>query len=215
MDEALARPGRARQAATVTLALVVTFALLVFVLHVLRTDLDPVEDYLSYYAVGRHGWLMVTAFVALGLGGLALAVGLRAALDGVLPLVGCTLLGGAGLGLVVGGVARTDLEGQPATTTGDIHVLAAAVVGLLGLFLGILVLTATFAVRRPWRTERRLWLGLGALMLVGFAAFATIGAAAEGLGQRVLVAAEVLCLLVAAGRLRRVAAPRTGAGPHG
>ena len=76
------------------------------------------------------------------------------------------------------------------------------------------VLTVTLAMRRPWGMERPLWLTLGALLLAAFAAFATIGATAEGLAQRVLVGGEIVWLLVVADRLRRPATPRAGGRPH-
>ena len=206
MDQPVAP--RVKLFASATIVGVAAFTVVVAVFHLLRPDLKPSEDYISYYAVGRYGLLMVAAFIALGLGCLALAIGIRATMRGVVPLVGCTLLGLAGVGLIVGGVARTDLEGQAVTTMGNVHVLGAAVVGLLGLFLSVMVLTVTFIMRSPWRSFRPLWLALALLMVVVFVAFGTISTTAAGLGQRVLVGAELLWLLVAASRLRTIAAPR-------
>lgn len=213
MSRSVAR--RARPLASVAIVGAAAFAVVVVSFHLLRSDLDPSQDYISYYAVGPYGLLMVAAFVALGVACLALAVGVRATLRGVTPLIGCTLLGLAGVGLIVGGVARTDLEGQPETTMGNVHVLGAAVVGLMGLFLSIMVLTGTFIVRSPWKSSRSLWLALGLVMIVVFVAFGTISTTAEGLGQRVLVAAELLWLLVAASRLRTMAPPPAADGPDG
>ncbi|NNE12073.1 MAG: DUF998 domain-containing protein, partial [Ilumatobacter sp.] len=38
------------------------------VLHGVKADLDPVETYISDYAIGDNGWLMTTAFIIVGLG---------------------------------------------------------------------------------------------------------------------------------------------------
>jgi di/tricarboxylate transporter len=43
-------------------------------LHIVRTDLDPVRQVMSEYANGRFGWFMTAAFYAMGLACLALAV---------------------------------------------------------------------------------------------------------------------------------------------
>ena len=195
-----------RSLASAAMAGAAAFTVVVLAFHLLRPDLDPALDYISYYAVGRYGALMVAAFVALGLGCVALALAIRGATRGAISLIGCTLLGLAGLGLIVGGIAPSDLEGAPPTTTGAVHVIGAALVGLLGLFVATLVLSVTLA-RRPERSSRLIWVGLGLLMMVAFLGFATSSETVPGLGQRVLVSSEVLWLLVTAARLRTLAVP--------
>lgn len=49
----------------------------VVILHVVRTDFDPVRDVVSGYANGRFGNLMTSAFYALGVGSIVLAFRLR------------------------------------------------------------------------------------------------------------------------------------------
>ncbi len=110
-----------RSLASAAMAGAAAFTVVVLAFHLLRPDLDPALDYISYYAVGRYGALMVAAFVALGLGCVALALAVRGATRGAISLIGCTLLGLAGLGLIVGGIAPSDLEGAPPTTTGAVH----------------------------------------------------------------------------------------------
>ncbi len=177
------------------------FVVLVALLH-LRRENAPTQDYISYYAVGRYGAVMMAAFVALGVGCLSLAVGIRRMTPGGLAGVGCALLGLAGSGLIVGGLARSDLEGTPATTTGAVHFVAAALVGLLGLFLAIGLLTVTLARRGAWGSPRRSWLALALPVVVAFLVFAATSGATPGLGQRILVSGEVLWLGLVAGRLR-------------
>ena len=45
--------------------------------HFLHPDVNPVSRTISEYGLGRYGLLLTSAFVACGLGSLALAVGLR------------------------------------------------------------------------------------------------------------------------------------------
>ncbi|MPY95754.1 MAG: DUF998 domain-containing protein [Acidimicrobiia bacterium] len=71
-------------------------------LHVLRPDLPPVAHRLSEYATGPYGWVMTLAFVALGVGLVALGAALRPVgragpLAWVLPVA--ALVGGVGAAL--------------------------------------------------------------------------------------------------------------------
>ncbi len=59
------------------------FAATVIVLPLVTADLyDPFEQTISELALGQLGILMDGAFLALGIGGVALAYGLRRSLDG-------------------------------------------------------------------------------------------------------------------------------------
>lgn len=69
----------ALRAGRLTIALLLWATACVVALHLLRSDLDPVGHRLSEYANGPYGYLMTTAFVALGGALLTMAVGLRCA----------------------------------------------------------------------------------------------------------------------------------------
>ena len=76
-------------------------------LHALRSEYDPLEETVSQYSIGPHGYLMTTAFFAIGLGVVALAVALS---RGVMPSprIGPLLLGLAGVCVFLVGVFPVD-----------------------------------------------------------------------------------------------------------
>src|SRR5258706_3752403 len=62
--------------AFITIGCIVYFFLVVTILHVLRPDDNPIRQVISNYAVGSYGLLMISAFLALALGTVTLALGL-------------------------------------------------------------------------------------------------------------------------------------------
>lgn len=96
------------------------------VLHVLRQDLDPVRDPLSFYAVGEWGWLFAAGCLAMALALLALALATRRA--GHPPRVTVSLVVSAAA-LVVIAAFPTDpwmpWDRGP-TATGAVHNIAFA-----------------------------------------------------------------------------------------
>jgi hypothetical protein len=61
------------------------FIVMLVLLHGLRPDYTPVDHMISDYAVGRLGWVMTTAFVALAVGCLTLGLGMALAGPKALP----------------------------------------------------------------------------------------------------------------------------------
>jgi len=54
-----------RGAARLAQVTAATFVVLLTVLHCVKPELDPSWRFISEYAIGRHGWMMVLAFFAL------------------------------------------------------------------------------------------------------------------------------------------------------
>jgi hypothetical protein len=54
-----------RIAARLAFAGAATFVVLLAALHVIKPRLDPSWHFISKYAIGRHGWIMVLAFLSL------------------------------------------------------------------------------------------------------------------------------------------------------
>ena len=80
---------------------------------------------ISDYAVGRYGWVMATAFLALSCGNLMLLLGLaRIGPSSVVARLGTLLLGIACIGLVVTAIFPTDPEEARSTHTDDIHTMS-------------------------------------------------------------------------------------------
>jgi len=63
-------------ASYITLSSVTYYATVTALLHVLRTDFDPGYRYLSEYARGPYGVVMISTFFVLSAGSLALSLGL-------------------------------------------------------------------------------------------------------------------------------------------
>src|SRR5207237_9947604 len=80
---------------------------------------------ISDYAVGRYGWVMTTAFLALSCGNLMLLLGLaRIGPSSVVARLGTLLLGIACIGLVLAAIFPTDPEEPRSTEPGDIHTMS-------------------------------------------------------------------------------------------
>ncbi len=184
-------------------------------LHVVRPDVND-TDLISAYAVGPYGWLMVAAFLALGIGALAVALGLRRAITpSWWSLVGSLLVGLFGVGFVlagifpVGGCRDVECVARFESDT-DVPITAAAMAHGVGSLLGILLLSAGMFVlarafkRDPrWQSFRRwsLVLGLAALLQFGFPGEGMVAV----ILMRTLVSTLILWLLLAALRLRSIA----------
>jgi hypothetical membrane protein len=111
--------------ATTAIACFAYAALAILLMHVLRPDYTPASHMISDYAVGRYGWVMATAFLALSCGNLMLLLGLaRIGPSSVVARLGTLLLGIACIGLVVTAIFPTDLEEARSTHTGDIHTMS-------------------------------------------------------------------------------------------
>ncbi|MDP9352575.1 MAG: DUF998 domain-containing protein [Chloroflexota bacterium] len=186
--------------------------------HVVRPDVNDTST-ISAYAVGPHGWLMTTAFLFLGLGALALAIGLhRAMTPSRWLLVGTVLVGVFGIGFILAGVfpvggcenvqcvARFESGADVSMSAAAIAHGAGALLGLLLLIVGMLVLSRAFKHDPRWRS---LWpwslvLGLAALIQFFLAGEGIVGA----ILMRTLVLTLVLWMVLAAIRLRSSARSR-------
>src|SRR5918998_1869222 len=119
--------GRVRAAAFLALLAIVGMVYYlssVAAAHLLRPDIDPVSEPVSDYAVGPFGTFVGVAIFALGVGSLALALGLRL---GIAPAgrsrVGLLLLALYGVGQL--GVALFPIDAEGArTATGLVHNIA-------------------------------------------------------------------------------------------
>ena len=102
-------------AARLSFAGAATFVLLLAMLHLIKPELDPSWHFISEYAIGRYGWIMVLAFLSPALAGVSLFLALRSQLQTITGRTGLALLLVSALGLIIGAVFTTD----PITATGD------------------------------------------------------------------------------------------------
>lgn len=84
------------------------------------------QDFISELAIGRYGFVQTLAFVAFGIGALALAAGLRRSTKGSWgSLVGSRLVGLFGIGVLLDAAFPIDPGGRMMTVTGTVHLVAA------------------------------------------------------------------------------------------
>lgn len=118
-----------RGAATVSAAAAVGFALLLGTLHLVQPELDPTWRFVSEYALGRAGWLMNLAFIALSVALLGAVVALARQVRTRPGRVGLALLVIAAVGLILAAVFPTDpitVSAEAQTAAGRLHNLGAS-----------------------------------------------------------------------------------------
>ena len=160
---------RAMSAARVSLVANGLFVVLLLALHGLKSNLDPSWHFLSEYAIGKYGWLMQGAFLALAAANLGTLAAIRDSLKTVSAKIGAGLFLVGTFGTVLAGLCVTDPINTPAeaqTLSGTLHNVGGGL-GLLG-FVGTLILTTRLLRDPQWRLARPA-VGLAtALLILGF-----------------------------------------------
>ena len=197
----------------------VCFAAAVSALHLLQPELSPLNEAVSYYVHGRHGWLLTAGLLAWGVASAALPAGLARAVRGRLNAAGLWGLGLWSIGLFLGAIFPADPPGhwdQP-TTAGLIH-------GNAALIAFVVFPPAVFLLSRSLRRETG-WHRIGEVMkvLAIAAAISLLAFFASlvpviispgppkllGLTERVLLTVYATWLTVAAIGLRRASIGRS------
>lgn len=172
-----------------------------------------IEDNISELALGRYGFIQTIAFLVAGVGTLGLAFAIRKLTLGAWgSRIGSLLIGIYGVGAVLEAIFPIDRIDSPAdvsslSPTALVHVLV-ALVSFLCIIAGMVILTWTFSRAARWRSLT-LWFALLATGAVSL----FIGQAVEqgqgpwvGLTQRLLITAIAGWLILAARRVRSIAA---------
>ena len=122
-------PRWANNAAICAIATGIIFVILVSLLHVLESNFDPTWRFISEYELGRYGFLMHLAFVALATSLATTAVALLGQARTKLGYVGLAGLLLAAIGILMAGIFTTDPITTPQNAmdfSGNMHVLGAA-----------------------------------------------------------------------------------------
>jgi hypothetical protein len=176
------------------------------VLHVVRTDLDPIRQVMSEYAKGRYGWFTTAAFYAMELARVALAVRLGRAIERRrLSVAVRVLLGLGGLGLIL--AAMFEVE-RPVPDTIEEIIHSDATLTALTLTITAMLLFAVVCRRDPRCSDFRVTAAMLAIIAAVAGAFSPFAGQTtwSGLAQRVLgVTVVAWLLLCAAHPLRRPA----------
>jgi hypothetical protein len=119
--------------ALAAVVIVLLWAVLVVVAHVLNPDQSPLSMGMSGLARGRAPWVMKASFIARGLSALCLVAALPTVLgSGALALIGLVLFWVWGGGSAALALADTDLPGEQPTRAGAAHALIALVAYVAG-----------------------------------------------------------------------------------
>ena len=158
-----------RTAARLSLAAAATFVVLLAALHLLKPELDPSWHFISEYAIGRHGWMMVLAFGSLAFSYLMLTVALRSQLRTIWGRIGLALLLVSAAGLAIAGIFTTDpitASKDAVTSDGKLHDLG----GTLGIAMPVAaaIISWSLAHNQAWSSARRSLIWATALALLGF-----------------------------------------------
>lgn len=190
--------------ATASVIALLYFVSAVLLLHILRTDIDPAQHFLSEYALGRLGLLMTSAFIGFGLGALCLALALYRSTTGASrSKVGSILLAVFGILTLFAALFPTDPRGAPLTTIGILHI-SAGLISFLALIPAMFLMSTRLRNDERGRFSYRLLIALSVVALVAFVAFLVFqGSLNAGLFQRAVVGTCVLWLLLAAIQSRR------------
>ncbi len=182
-------------------------------LHILRPDMDPLARTTSEYVVGPYGWIMTPTFFALALALVAVGRGLQQTLaPSRAKRIGVVLVYVAVVGIAVAGVFP-GLIGPPqppppydqATMAayiqkaGPMHDLG-GMVAFLALAIALPVLSHHFKLQRDWSPVFGLARALAYLYVAALVGIFVVAALPEigflGLGQRILIGAMIVWLVV-------------------
>jgi hypothetical protein len=192
-------------------AAVLFLGLSLIAMHVIQPGLDPATHYVSEYAHGPYGWLVMVAYVAGGVGVLAIAWAAGTELSGARSVALATCLALVGVGLILTGVTRIDLpaaDGSVASTaSGMAHELAG-----YGMFLGLL--PGAFLVAVAFRADPRLsgaalpaWILAGSIVIAFVVAMMSLSLDLIGVGQRIFLATWIAWLVFVALQLSSAERP--------
>lgn len=158
-------------AARVSVATGILFVLLLGSLHLLEKEFDPTWRFISEYALGRFGWLMPLAFLALAICLAAIGVAVFPQTRSIVGYLGLAALALAVIGLCIAAAFKTDPITTPMedlSPSGKMHVLGAS-------FdyspLAFLLLSFSLARVQAWQPNRkRLFItaAISLILTVGF-----------------------------------------------
>jgi hypothetical protein len=192
--------------AFLTIVGIASYLLNLAALHFLRTDVNPMVEPVSNYAVGAYGFLSTAANIGSGLAALALTLGLYLSIASPgRSRVGLFLLGLFGVSELLAAIFPIDVGAQ-ATTIGTIHNIVGNI-AFFGFLAAVILLSWSMGKDEQWRSIRRPALAL-ALVVLGMAVLTIVCAnigMGFGVGQRLFNVTSMGWMLLVALRLRSMA----------
>ncbi len=163
--------------AKLTLLSTALYVLLFLSLHLIKPDIDPTWQFLSEYALGDFGWIMVLTFFMLAISLLSLFFAIRTQVKTVVGYIGLALLLLSAIGVIISGVFPTDpttLPKEQITFNGIMHSLGASLdwTPFAALLIGLSLIRS-----KGWSTKKKPILIAAIITMV--LTFAFIGTAAS------------------------------------
>jgi hypothetical protein len=188
--------------ATTAIVCFAYFALALLLMHALRPERELATTWISGYAVGRHGWVMTTAWLALSSGCLMLVLGL--ARGG--PRSRAALLGTLLLGILSAGTLITAIFPPGPSRSGEIHSIS-FLVNAGSILLASVLLSVGFGSDPRWRSFQRTAAALASLLVFAFVLqfFTAYFELLYGLANRFFATMLVAWLLAISIQLRALA----------
>lgn len=161
----------AQPAARLSIAGTIIFLVLLFILHFIKPELEPSWHFISEYAIGKNGWLMVLAFLSLSVSYVSLFIAIRSQIPRTIwGRFGLALVLISAAGLAIAGIFTTDpimTTKENMTISGALHNLG----GTLGIAMPFATLIITWQlVKNPaWQSAKRPLIWAAILALAGFA----------------------------------------------
>jgi hypothetical protein len=154
---------------------ILIFPACILVLHVVQSELSPLDVAMSYYVHGRYGWLLSLSLVSLGIGSAGISIAATHRLpDGLARRVAMAGLGLWSIGAIVGGLFPADPPGnwdQPPSVTGAVHGIA-AVIALTAFPVGASAFALCAKHDDRWKTSLHVLLLFTLLVDLSYIAFA-------------------------------------------
>jgi len=197
-------------ASYITLSSVIYYAVVIALLHVLRTDFDPGYRYLSEYARGPYGAWMTSTFFVLSVGSLALCLGLcRSVVSRLRYVPGLFFWLAWACAVFLAGIYTSDLQGTPHTRMGQIHD-EMGMIAFPSATAALLLLSLALRWEKAWRSVWRWAMFLSVVALVFFLLLDRFGQMGlGGLDQRMFLAAALIWMWII-GKKMLVIAKRDG-----
>ena len=198
--------------ARLSLGAVVTFLVLLVMLHIIEPEFDPSWRFMSEYALGNYGWVMMIGFFALALSCAALFAAIRSQISTLGGKIGLGFLLAVAVALVAAGLFPQDpVTAKPdeLTPQGNLHALA-AMVGTPGFAVAAVLISLSLIRHPAWVSARRsllwtanfYWIALAAMFVYLGVVMSQAGGFGPGVYvgwfNRLVVLAQYAWLMVAA-----------------
>jgi hypothetical protein len=158
-------PNLERNAARISIASGSLFLLLLGSLHFLEPEFDPTWRFISEYALGKFGWVMPLAFVAIAVSLASVGVAIFSRVRNVVGIIGLVVMLLAVIGLIIAASFKTDPIFTPQdelTASGRMHVFGAS---LDYSPIAFVLLSFSLARHGDWSSVRK-WLFLTAIISI-------------------------------------------------